>query len=35
MNTWILDTAIAQLLSINAGVPTEQPNSRIVGLLGD
>jgi hypothetical protein len=31
MNTWILDTAIARLLSTNAVVLTEQPNSRVVG----
>ncbi len=27
MNTWILDTAIARLLSTNAVMLTEQPNS--------
>ena len=31
MNTWILDTAIARLLSTNAVVSTEQPNSQMVG----
>ncbi len=31
MNTWILDTAIARLLSTNAVVLTESPNSQIVG----
>jgi hypothetical protein len=31
MNTWILDTAIARLLSTNAVVLTEPPNSQIVG----
>jgi hypothetical protein len=31
MNTWILDTAIARLLSTNAVVLTEQPNSQMVG----
>jgi len=30
MNTWILDTAIARLLSTNAVVLTEQPNSQMV-----
>jgi hypothetical protein len=30
MNTWILDTALARLLSTTAVVLTEQPNSRIV-----
>jgi hypothetical protein len=29
MNTWILDTAIARLLSTNAVVLTEQSNSQI------
>jgi len=33
MNTWILDTAIARLLSTNAVVLTEQPNSQMVGKL--
>jgi len=31
MNTWILDTAIARLLSTNAVVLTELPNSQMVG----
>jgi hypothetical protein len=31
MNTWILDTAIARLLSTSAVVLTEQPNSQMVG----
>jgi len=31
MNTWILDTAIARLLSTNAVVLTEPPNSGMVG----
>jgi hypothetical protein len=31
MNTWILDTAIARLLSTNAVLLTEPPNSQIVG----
>jgi len=31
MNTWILDAAIARLLSTNAVVLTEQPNSQMVG----
>jgi len=31
MNTWILDTAMARLLSTNASVLTEQPNSQMVG----
>ena len=31
MNTWIFDTAIARLLSTNAVVLTEPPNSQIVG----
>jgi hypothetical protein len=31
MNTWILDTAIARLLSTNAVVLTEQPNAQMVG----
>ena len=31
MNTPILDTAIARLLSTNAVVLTEQPNSQMVG----
>ena len=31
MNTWVLDTAIARLLSTNAVVLTEQPNSQMVG----
>ena len=31
MNTWILDTAIARLLSSNAVVLTEPPNSQVVG----
>jgi len=31
MNTWILDTAIARLLSKNAVVLTEQPNAQMVG----
>jgi hypothetical protein len=30
MNPWILDTAIARLLSTNAVVLTEQPNSQMV-----
>src|SRR5882762_18488 len=30
MNTWILDTAIARLLSTNAVVLTEPPNSQMV-----
>src|ERR1700681_1765764 len=33
MNTWILDTAIARLLSTNAVVLTEQPNAQMVGKL--
>ena len=31
MNTWMLDSAIARLLSTNAVVLTEQPNSQMVG----
>src|ERR1022692_5339615 len=31
MNTWILDTAIARLLSTNAVVLTGPPNSQMVG----
>src|SRR5882762_11048768 len=31
MNTWILDTAIARLLSTNAVVLTEPPNAQMVG----
>jgi hypothetical protein len=31
MNTWILDTAIARLLSTSAVVLTEPPNSQMVG----
>ena len=31
MNTWIFDTAIARLLSTNAVVLTEPPNSQMVG----
>jgi hypothetical protein len=31
MNTWILDTVIARLLSTSAVVLTEQPNSQMVG----
>jgi hypothetical protein len=33
MNPWILDTAIARLLSSNAVVLTEPPDSQIVGNL--
>jgi hypothetical protein len=31
MNTWMLDTAIAQLLSTKGIVLTGQPNSQMVG----
>jgi len=31
MNTWIFDTAIARLLSANAVVLAEEPNSQMVG----
>jgi hypothetical protein len=31
MNTWILDTAIARVLSANAVVLTKPPNSQMVG----
>jgi hypothetical protein len=33
MNTWILDTAIARLLSTNAVVLAEQPNAQMVASL--